>query len=101
MAASFEVAGRDRGFAPSDRRRVVLAAAREYRLGLRQAAEMTTLDVWYSHMEIDEMLEWIRTEDSDKRLSKEGDRRIGGGRGQGPDPGQPPGVPQTHRAGRR
>ena len=72
LAASFEVAGRDRGFAPSDRRRVVLAAAREYRMGLRQAAEMTTLDVWYSHMEIGEMVEWIRTEDSDKRLSKAG-----------------------------
>jgi uncharacterized protein (DUF2252 family) len=68
LAASFEVAGRDRGFAPSDRRRVVAAAAAEYRLGLRQAAGMTTLDVWYSHMEINEMLEWIRTEDSDRRL---------------------------------
>ncbi len=68
LAASFEVAGRDRGFAPSDRRRVVVAAAAEYRLGLRQAAGMTTLDVWYSHMEINEMLEWIRTEDSDRRL---------------------------------
>ncbi len=72
LAASFEVAGRDRGFAPSDRRRVVAAAAAEYRLGLRQAAEMTTLDVWYSHMEITEMLEWIRTEDSDRRQGKRG-----------------------------
>jgi uncharacterized protein (DUF2252 family) len=72
LAASFEIAGRDRGFAPSDRRRVVTAVAREYRLGLRQAAELTTLDVWYSHMEIGEMLEWIRTEDSDKRLDKKG-----------------------------
>jgi uncharacterized protein (DUF2252 family) len=70
LAASFEVAGRDRGFTPSDRRQVVLAAARQYRLGLRQAAEMTTLDVWYSHMEIGEMLEWIHTEDSDKRLGR-------------------------------
>ncbi len=72
LAASFEVAGRDRGFALSDRRRVVTAAAAEYRLGLRRAAEMTTLDVWYSHMEITEMLEWIRTEDSDRREGKRG-----------------------------
>jgi len=76
LAASFEIAGRDRGFAPSDRRRVVMAAAREYRLGLRQAAQMTTLDVWYSHMEIGEMLEWIRTEDSDKRLGKKGGESV-------------------------
>ena len=70
LAASLEVAGRDRGFSPSDRRRVVLAAAREYRQGMREAADTTTLDVWYSHMEIGEMLEWIRTEDDDKRLVK-------------------------------
>jgi uncharacterized protein (DUF2252 family) len=73
LAASFEIAGRDRGYAPSDRRKVVMAAVREYRLGLRQAAQMTTLDVWYSHMEIGEMLEWIRTEDSDKVQGKKGD----------------------------
>jgi uncharacterized protein (DUF2252 family) len=70
LAASFEVAGRDRGFSPSDRRRVVTAVARQYRTSMREAAHMTTLDVWYSHMEIGEMLEWIRTEDSDARLQK-------------------------------
>jgi uncharacterized protein (DUF2252 family) len=70
LAASFEVAGRDRGFSRSDRRDVVLAAAREYRQGLRTAAKMGTLDVWYSHMEIGQMLEWIRTEDSDERLGR-------------------------------
>ena len=70
LAASFEVAGRDRGFSRSDRRDVVLAAAREYRQGMRTAAKMSTLDVWYSHMEIGQMLEWIRTEDSDERLGR-------------------------------
>jgi uncharacterized protein (DUF2252 family) len=72
LAASFEIAGRDRGYSPSDRRRVVMAVARQYREGMREAARMTTLDVWYSHMEIGEMLEWIRTEDSDKRLQERG-----------------------------
>ncbi len=70
LAASFEIAGRDRGFSPSDRRRVVTAVARQYRTSMREAARMTTLDVWYSHMEIGEMLEWIRTEDSDTRQQK-------------------------------
>ncbi len=70
LAASFEIAGRDRGFSPSDRRRVVTAVARQYRASMREAAHMTTLDVWYSHMEIGEMLEWIRTEDSDNRRQK-------------------------------
>jgi len=70
LAASFEIAGRDRGYSASDRRRVVMAAAHQYRRGMRDAAGMTTLDVWYSHMEIGEMLEWIRTEDSDTRLHR-------------------------------
>ena len=35
LAASFEIAGRDRGYSPSDRRRVVMAAVREYRQGMR------------------------------------------------------------------
>src|SRR5271167_4994308 len=47
LAASFEIAGRDRGYSRADRRKVVLAAAREYRLGMRSAAEQGTLDVWY------------------------------------------------------
>ena len=33
LAASFEIAGRDRGYSPSDRRLVVMAAVREYRAG--------------------------------------------------------------------
>jgi uncharacterized protein (DUF2252 family) len=76
LATSFEVAGRDRGFSADDRRNVVLATTREYRRGLRDAASMNTLDVWYSHMEIGQMLEWIRTEDDDMRR---------GGRGSGQD----------------
>jgi uncharacterized protein (DUF2252 family) len=72
LAASFEIAGRDRGYTAADRRRVVMAAVREYRQGMRQAAQRNTLDVWYSHMEIGEMLDWIRTEDSDRRLGKKG-----------------------------
>ena len=70
LAASFEVAGRDRGFSPDDRRTVVRAVVGEYRKTMRAAAASGTLDVWYSHMEVGEMLRWIRTEDDDKRLDK-------------------------------
>ena len=38
MAASFEVAGRDLGFSPADRRGIVLAGVREYREQLREAS---------------------------------------------------------------
>lgn len=40
LAASFEIAGRDRGFTEAQRREIVLAGAAEYRLRMRQAAEM-------------------------------------------------------------
>src|SRR5262249_26564871 len=42
LAASFEVCGRDRGFAAPDRRAIVLAALGEYRLRMRAAASMRT-----------------------------------------------------------
>ena len=42
LAASFEIMGRDRGFAPADRRAIVMAGVREYRDRMRQAAGMRT-----------------------------------------------------------
>ena len=43
LAASLEVAGRDLGFAPADRREVVTACVAEYRGQMRTAAELTRL----------------------------------------------------------
>ena len=70
LAASFEVAGRDLGFAPSDRRAIVRAGVREYRERMREAADMRTLDAWYAHMNIDEVTGWISAEVTEKRLGK-------------------------------
>ena len=70
LAASFEVAGRDLGFAPEDRRAIVTACVREYRAGMRKAATKGTLDVWYSHLNIDELTAWMDAEVSEKRLGK-------------------------------
>jgi uncharacterized protein (DUF2252 family) len=70
LAASFEVAGRDLGFPRADRRSIVVAVSREYRRRLRQASEGGALDVWYSHMEVSQMVEWIRTEVGEKRMGK-------------------------------
>ena len=53
LAASFEIAGRDRGFSPIDRRAVVAAGVAEYRVRMQQAAEMRNLDVWYAHIDAD------------------------------------------------
>jgi uncharacterized protein (DUF2252 family) len=70
LAASLEIAGRDRGFAAANRREVVLAAAREYREHLRAAAGMRTLDAWYSHLNVDELTGRLQAEVRNKRIAK-------------------------------
>jgi uncharacterized protein (DUF2252 family) len=70
LAASLEVAGRDLGFAPGDRRDVVTACVAEYRGQIRAAAEMTTLEAWYDHLDADELLDGIRAEVRSNRLGK-------------------------------
>ena len=59
LAASFEIAGRDLGFSPADRRDIVLAGVREYREQLRVAARMRTLDAWYAHLDEEAIREGI------------------------------------------
>src|SRR5664279_1932383 len=62
LAASCEIAGRDRGFSAQDRSEVVAVTVAEYRTRMRQAATMRTLDVWYSHQAVDDLLEPFRTQ---------------------------------------
>src|SRR6476620_3341623 len=70
LAASLEVAGRDLGFAPADRREVVAACVGEYRGQMRTAAEQSTLDAWYDHLDVDQIMDWVQGEVSAKRLGK-------------------------------
>ena len=70
LAASFEVAGRDLGFAAADRRAIVLAAARSYREELRQAAGMRTLDAWYAHLNMDAITRQIDVAVREQQLGK-------------------------------
>jgi uncharacterized protein (DUF2252 family) len=70
LAASFEIAGRERCFPAPDRRDIVAATVREYRKVMREAASMGTLEAWYAHLEIGEVLEWLDGEVRRKRLSK-------------------------------
>jgi uncharacterized protein (DUF2252 family) len=70
LAASFEIMGRDRGFAAADRRAIVMAGVREYRDRMRQAAGMGTLDAWYDHLEAGMLLKLVRKEVQVKRVSK-------------------------------
>jgi uncharacterized protein (DUF2252 family) len=70
LAASFEIMGRDRGFAPADRRAIVMAGVREYRDRMHQAAGMGSLQAWYEHLEAGMLLKLVRKEVRVKRVSK-------------------------------
>jgi uncharacterized protein (DUF2252 family) len=52
MAASVEIAGRDRGQAPEKRAAAVQATVQEYRTATRMFAEEGNLDVWYARMDL-------------------------------------------------
>ena len=70
LAASLEIAGRDRGFTPAQRRDVVVAGVKEYRGRLRQAADMRNLDVWYANIEVDRLFDLLKSDISNKQLAK-------------------------------
>jgi uncharacterized protein (DUF2252 family) len=56
LAASLEIAGRDRGFKRRERRAVVAAATRQYREAMRRFAGMRNLEVWYARMDVDDTI---------------------------------------------
>jgi uncharacterized protein (DUF2252 family) len=59
MAASFAVAGRNNGFVEADTREATLASVRAYRKAMASFAEMGTMDIWYAHIDEDELRESI------------------------------------------
>ena len=52
LAASFEIAGRDREFTDAERSKAVLNAVRSYREWMRTLAETRNLDVWYARLDV-------------------------------------------------
>lgn len=57
LVASLEICGRERGFSAKERREAVAEAARSYRQAMRDFARMGSMDVWYAHMDADELYE--------------------------------------------
>jgi uncharacterized protein (DUF2252 family) len=60
LAASFEVAGRDRGFSAKERARAVEALVRKYRETMHELAGRTNLEVWYVHLDVDVLMRELR-----------------------------------------
>jgi uncharacterized protein (DUF2252 family) len=73
LAASFEIAGRDRGFSKQERRAAVLSAVRAYREAMRSFATMRNLDVWYARLDVETLLAEI-AKVADRQLVKKAER---------------------------
>ena len=70
LAASLEVCGRDLGFAPADRRDVVMAGVQGYRETMLGAARMGALEAWYEHIRVADLMAWMQTQVGDEQVGR-------------------------------
>jgi len=88
MAASFTIAARNNGFSKADTRASTLASVTGYREAMASFAQMGTMDIWYAHMDEDELMKGVRDVaagmakgkkgkkgGADKKLAKQGEKR--------------------------
>ncbi len=74
LVASLAVAGRNNRFTLAQRRSIVMTAVAEYRNAMSGFAGMPTIDVWYSHVDVDELLLKVKPDMSPseyKQLTKD------------------------------
>ncbi len=55
LAASLTIAARHNAFSPADARQVTVVAGRSYREAMAEFAEMRTMELWYAHLDEDEL----------------------------------------------
>ncbi|MBB3083182.1 DUF2252 domain-containing protein [Geodermatophilus sabuli] len=60
MAASFTIAARNNGFSKTDTREATMAAVTAYREAMAGFGQMGTLDVWYAHLDEDQIMAPLR-----------------------------------------
>ena len=60
MAASFTIAGRNNAFSKADTHAATLASVAAYRKAMASFAQMGTMDIWYAHLDEDELMGAIR-----------------------------------------
>ena len=61
MAASFMIAARNNGFSKADARAATQASVTAYREAMAAFAQMPTMDIWYSHLDEDELMSALRS----------------------------------------
>jgi uncharacterized protein (DUF2252 family) len=75
LTASLAVAGRGNGFPEEQRHKIVRAAVRRYRDAMVEFAGRGTLDVWYTHIDVDEVQALLRGKLS-KKMDKKFDAQV-------------------------
>jgi uncharacterized protein (DUF2252 family) len=70
LAASLAVAGRDNGFGTKKRRTIVQAAVAGYREAMTAFAAERNLAVWYTHLDMDEVMRQVGSELDSARKAK-------------------------------
>jgi uncharacterized protein (DUF2252 family) len=69
LAASFEIAGRDRDFTNAERTRAVVNTVRSYRQWMRKLAEAPNLDVWYARLDVETIERRLREQQAKRQAA--------------------------------
>ena len=75
LVTSVEICGRDRGFSKEERTNAVRLCAQSYRTSMRSFAKMGNLDVWYDHVDLEELLELV-SDDASEAERKHAERAL-------------------------
>ncbi|HEY6800717.1 MAG TPA: DUF2252 domain-containing protein [Agromyces sp.] len=73
LVASFEVAGRQRGFSGAERDDINRKVVAGYRERMQRAAESGVLDAWYDRLVAESVKAWVRSE---REASRAADREV-------------------------
>jgi uncharacterized protein (DUF2252 family) len=72
LAASFTIAARNNGFGKADTRTVTLASVAAYREAMAGFAAMGTMDIWYAHLDEDQLLKAVQSAAAKASKTKKG-----------------------------
>lgn len=75
LVTSFEVAGRERGFAKKERNELLRSTTEGYLTTMHALAAQGNLDVWYATLDVDSMLQTLRPH-LDKSARKQSGKRL-------------------------
>jgi uncharacterized protein (DUF2252 family) len=70
LGASFVLASRHNGHSEADARNAALACVRSYREHMADYGQMPVLDVWYAHINLEDLIPLVQDKEWQKRIKK-------------------------------